>query len=155
MDCKRIELLLEKFWDCQTTLEEEEELRRFFNQEAPLPESLREYRTLFVYQEKERNIRLSENFEKKILGKIQDKGLFQKRWMKWAQVAAMALLLLGSFHLWREQGKVEAECALTPEEALAEVRQALDFVSLKLNRSQQLVEQNLEEIEVINRYIKK
>ncbi len=155
MDCKRIELLLEKFWACKTTLEEEEELRRFFDHGGSLPGDLGEYRTLFVYQEKEREIRLGKDFEKKILSEIQDKRPLGKRWIRWTQVAALVLLFLGGFHFWREQGKARAECALTPEEALAEVRQALDFVSLKLNRSQQLIEQNLEEIEVINRYIKK
>ena len=31
MDCKYIEQLLERYWQCETSLEEEAQLRAFFN----------------------------------------------------------------------------------------------------------------------------
>jgi hypothetical protein len=49
MDYKYINQLLERYWECQTTLEEEAILRAFFSQED-IPASLLPYRNLFVYE---------------------------------------------------------------------------------------------------------
>ena len=43
MDYKYIEQLLEKYWNCQTSLEEEHILRTFFAQKD-IPESLKVYK---------------------------------------------------------------------------------------------------------------
>ena len=50
MDYKYIEQLLERYWECQTTLEEEAILRTFFRQED-VPASLLPYRQLFVEED--------------------------------------------------------------------------------------------------------
>ena len=50
MDYKYIEQLLERYWQCETSLEEESELRTFFSQEK-VPAHLLQYRDLFVYQQ--------------------------------------------------------------------------------------------------------
>ncbi len=52
MDYKYINQLLERYWECQTTLEEEAILRAFFSQED-IPASLLPYRNLFLYESKE------------------------------------------------------------------------------------------------------
>ncbi len=49
MDYKYINQLLERYWECQTTLEEEAILRAFFSQDN-IPASLLPYRDLFVYE---------------------------------------------------------------------------------------------------------
>ena len=49
MDCKYIEQLLERYWQCETSLEEEAQLRAFFNG-SDVPEHLLRYKDLFVYQ---------------------------------------------------------------------------------------------------------
>ena len=51
-------------------------------------------------------------------------------------------------------GNPQKDTCQTPEQALAEVRQALNFVSSKMNRGQQLLEENMDEMKWINRYIK-
>ena len=48
MDYKYIEQLIERYWQCQTSLEEEQILRAFFSQEQ-VPENLRRYAPLFAY----------------------------------------------------------------------------------------------------------
>ena len=49
MDFKYIEQLLERYWQCETSLEEEAQLRTFFTEED-VPEHLSRYKDLFVYQ---------------------------------------------------------------------------------------------------------
>ena len=48
MDYKYIEQLLERFWNCQTSIEEEAILRSFFSQDN-IPQSLAKYKPLFAY----------------------------------------------------------------------------------------------------------
>lgn len=50
MDYKYIEQLLERYWNCETSLEEEQILRSFFRQKE-VPAHLLRYKQLFAYQE--------------------------------------------------------------------------------------------------------
>jgi hypothetical protein len=50
MDYKYIEQLLERYWECETSLQEEEILRSFFSQDN-VPGSLLQYKALFTYEQ--------------------------------------------------------------------------------------------------------
>ena len=50
MDYKYINQLLDRYWQGETTLEEEQILRSFFSQLC-VPEELAKYRPLFVYEQ--------------------------------------------------------------------------------------------------------
>lgn len=69
MDYKYIEQLLERYWECQTTLEEEAILRNFFRQED-VPASLLPYRQLFIEEDKMAGEHLSEDFADKMLAMV-------------------------------------------------------------------------------------
>ena len=69
MDYKYIEQLLERYWECQTTLEEEAILRAFFRQED-VPASLLPYRQLFAEEDKMADEHLSEDFNERLLARI-------------------------------------------------------------------------------------
>ena len=68
MDYKYIEQLLERYWECETTLQEEAILRAFFSQpEMPeVPEDIRKYQALFVC-ETQKEEALGEDFDARIL----------------------------------------------------------------------------------------
>ena len=66
MDYKYIEQLLERYWECQTTLEEEAILRTFFRQED-VPASLLPYRQLFIEEDEMAEEHLSKDFQSKML----------------------------------------------------------------------------------------
>ena len=68
MDYKYIEQLLERYWQCETTLQEEAILRTFFSQED-LPAELQQYKALFTY-ESQKEEPLGEDFDMRILEKI-------------------------------------------------------------------------------------
>lgn len=54
MDSNRIEELLQKYWNCETSLDEEKQLREYF-QRADVPEHLKEPASLFRYFEAQKN----------------------------------------------------------------------------------------------------
>ena len=66
MDYKYIEQLLERYWNCETSVEEEQILRIFFQQKE-LPAHLRRYRSLFTYQEEAAEMKLGDDFDKRVL----------------------------------------------------------------------------------------
>ena len=86
MDYDRIIGLLDKYWKCETTLPEEEELRYFYKHCRQMPEELAEYRELFIFQEGERQIGLGNDFDRKILASIYNKR--PAGWRKGLRVAA-------------------------------------------------------------------
>lgn len=70
MDYKYIEQLLERYWQCETSLEEESELRAFFSK-GEIPAHLLQYRDLFVYQQVQRETGLGEDFDARILAQVE------------------------------------------------------------------------------------
>lgn len=101
MDYKYIEQLLERYWRCETSLEEEEILRTFFSQEK-VPEHLLQYKLLFsfVKQEKDDNV-LNDEFDEKVLSIIdEDKPIkakvitFRYRLLPLFKAAALLAIVL-------------------------------------------------------------
>ncbi len=98
MDYKYIEQLLERYWDCETSLEEEQILRSFFRQKE-LPAHLLRYKQLFVYQEVEKEMKLGEDFDAKILAQIEKPVVkarrltLRSRFMPLFKAAAMITVL--------------------------------------------------------------
>lgn len=71
MDYKYINQLLERYWNCETSLEEEKILRAFFSQ-ADIPADLERYRSLFVYQQEEQHTRLGSQFDEQLMAHIDE-----------------------------------------------------------------------------------
>lgn len=72
MDYKYINQLLERYWNAETTLEEEEILRAFFSQ-VDIPAELEHYRPLFVYEQTQlKTDVLYEDFDERMLAMIEE-----------------------------------------------------------------------------------
>jgi hypothetical protein len=71
MDSKKINELLNKYWNCETSLEEEQQLREYFNG-SEFPEQLNDTAALFRYfeQNKKKTISNEASFESDVLGKV-------------------------------------------------------------------------------------
>jgi hypothetical protein len=69
MDYKYIEQLLERYFQCESTLKEEEILRSFFSQED-VPVWLMKYQTLFTYEAEKEQL-LGDDFDERILEMIE------------------------------------------------------------------------------------
>ena len=73
MNYQYIEQLLERYWDCQTTLEEEQILRSFFKQED-VPVHLMQYAPFFALEAVEKSEKLGEDFDKRILAMTEEEN---------------------------------------------------------------------------------
>lgn len=70
MDYKYIEQLLDRYWEAETTVEEEQILRSFFRQ-SDIPEGLLRYKDLFAYEQAAGEEALGEDFDRKVLSRIE------------------------------------------------------------------------------------
>ena len=71
MDYKYINQLLERYWCCETSVEEESILRAFFSQEA-IPAELMRYKALFTYAEQDAELTvLGDDFDEKLMASIE------------------------------------------------------------------------------------
>ena len=71
MDYKYIEQLMERYFNCETSLQEEQILRSFFQQEE-IPAELLPYRDLFRYEEEEAmEEKLGDDFDARILSIVE------------------------------------------------------------------------------------
>ena len=98
MDYKYIEQLLERYWNCETSVEEEQILRTFFRQKE-VPAHLLRYKPLFAYQEVARHISLAKDFDERVLAKVEHPVVkarhiaLHTRFMPLFKAAAMMTLL--------------------------------------------------------------
>lgn len=151
MDYKYIEQLLERYWQCETSLEEESQLRAFFSKEE-VPAHLLPYKDLFVYQLVQRETGLGEDFDARILAQIERPVVKAKR-LTWAgrfmpllkAAAVVALMLsLGNVaqHTFFANETLDynydayTDTYDDPEVAYKQVSSALMILSEGINKSQ-------------------
>lgn len=151
MDYKGIEQLLERYWQCETSLKEELQLRSFFVSEE-VPAHLIRYKDLFVYQQVQQEIVLDEEFDARILAQVEAPVVKAKRltligrFIPLFKAAAMVAFMLSLGNV--AQHTFFAEEALDynydaytdtyddPEVAYKQVSSALMMLSEGINKSQ-------------------
>lgn len=121
---KRIEELLERYFEAQTSLEEEKQLKAYFNQLEVAPH-LQEYQPLFVQMFKAGQ----ETYTKALPSTSKPKIYY----LKWVAVAAVAVISFGVFF---QPGTTSIEEAYTPEE-IAAAEMALQLFSNNFNKGTQ------------------
>jgi hypothetical protein len=100
MDYKYIEQLIERYWECQTSLEEEAILRAFFSQDN-IPANLAAYKSLFVYANKQETETLDSDFDKRMEALVSEPQTVKARIIPFRQrlaplfkAAAMVAIIL-------------------------------------------------------------
>lgn len=125
MESDKIEKLLEKYFEADTTASEEADLRAYFSQDE-VAEHLEHYAPMFRYFSKEKE----ERFTKVIL---QPKAVStRKMWYSWASAGAIVLLLIGAyFNTSSASSTLEDEYTI---EEIAAAQEALSLLSINFNK---------------------
>lgn len=131
MESDKIEIILEKYFQGESTIAEEKELKNYFSS-SNVAQHLEQYKPLFGYFSQVKEQRLTQEIP------LQTK----KRKVAWLSIAASAVLLLGIgsyFYLNNTNNTtpVVAKSDLgtydSPEEALVATQKALAMVSHNVN----------------------
>lgn len=162
MDYKQIHELLEKYFEGTTSLEEEAQLKVFF-QQAEVPEDLRVYQPLFEYFTDQKDVQLGQDFDDKVLVQIQQRGKIRKLYSRLAAVAASLILLTSIWWVYTPTEPVAvSEQAIdwskyepkTVEEAYEITKAALTKVSVELNEGTNTAVKEVYKIQKIGKYLR-
>ena len=146
MNQQNIKILLEKYFEGETNLQEEAQLARYFQQEN-IAEDLVQYKPLFQFYDQQKNITLSEEFGQKIQQEITPITIAEKRprivhmYRVMARVAAVVALSFLTYQAYeyyalpeqKNPNYIVLDEAADAEEAYEQIKAALMLVSSKMN----------------------
>ena len=157
-----IQSILDKYFEGESTLEDEAELQRYFAK-AEIHESLKQYQPLFEYIESEKQITVSDNFTDGVLENIKPverKPIVRRMYQNYMRAAAMIALVVGV--LWMvdfgapepspptasiDWSKYEPK---DPEEAYEKTMAALALVSNRMKEGEEQTLKGFKKIKSAN-----
>ncbi len=123
MELHKIELLLEKYFQGETTIAEENDLRTYFSS-SDVAQHLEQYRPIFNYF----TFAKTEEFTQSIPLKS------KKHYAGWISIAASAVILLGVALVWNRNQPEDLGTYDNPEVAFRETQKALSLLSGNVNK---------------------
>ncbi len=169
MTVKQIENLVEKYFQAETTREEERLLRQWFSKQTQLPPQLAAYRPWFAMLEAESKRTTSEDFAERLQQKLQAGSRTGRLVPMWAsrlgRVAAVAALLVVAYfavQTWQAQLAPRSPSALVltegeiddPELAYQQTMAALEFLTHRMEASRRRAAESIQHVAVIERVLK-
>ena len=131
MELDRIENLIEKYFEGETTIAEEKELQTYFSSED-VAQHLDQYKAMFGYFASAKE----QKFEQKI------PFLAIKRNLAWLSIAASIVVLLGMFTFYNYNMNQNQDLGTfdDPQKAFEETQKALNLLSKNVNVGVQSME---------------
>jgi hypothetical protein len=125
MELDKIEILLEKYFEGETTIAEENELKNYFSS-SDVAQHLEHYRGMFGY--------FSAAKEQKFEQELPLKTTTQKK-VAWLSIAASVVVLLGLFTFYNQNMSQNQDLGTydDPEKAFQETQKALNLLSKNVN----------------------
>jgi hypothetical protein len=148
MKSKHLDELITKYWDGETSIDEERQIRKHLH-EMTDPE-YDEIRTLFEFFSNEREV----IYEKPLV--IKKVKVIKVNFIKIIAVAASIILLIGAGYLFFEQyNTVQTKTTATteindPEEALRITKEALALLSENFEKGEETLTGTIENIEKLD-----
>lgn len=141
MDYNKIKDLLEKYWEGETSLQDEQLLKRYFNGDK-VASDLEEYRSLFVYFKQEKDKGSTQSFEHI---STERKTIVRALWVNRLSIAASVVLIIFAGFLCynnimrttpslAEQTISSKDTYKDPKAAYKEAKAALMLISKGLNK---------------------
>ena len=142
MDFEKIKGLLQKYWDCQTTLEEEKELRDYFRHHNP--EALKETAPLFQYFNEQSGKNLTDTaFDTKVIKHLRrPAGQARSIFYNAMRIAAGIIVVVMAVWLVRMEVREMTPAEVTdtyddPKMAFEETKKALMMISRSFSTAEE------------------
>lgn len=169
MTVQQIETLVEKYFQAETTLEEERQLREWFSRQRELPPHLEACRPWFLMLEEERQRTTSADFAERLQRKIEATPaparvvpLWTRRLMQVAAVGLMLLMAVFVARMWQAAPTHHNQSAIVlaegeiddPELAYQQTMAALEFLTSRMEAGRRKAAEEIRHVEIIERVIK-
>lgn len=149
MDYNQLETLIKKYWDCETSLEEEERLREWFRTHE-VPERFKETAKLFSYFDEQKQKATDKQFDAKLMKNVQAKaaGKTVSLWQTSLRIAAGIAVVAAAIFFVRQEihDKPDMAAIEDPQRALEETKKALMMIS----KGFKAAEEDAKKINVLN-----
>lgn len=154
MDLKKVEVLLERYWNCASTTEEERELREFFSLEH-IPDKYKHVAALFRYYSDRGKPGIPDpQFEPSLIERLKHQKSpkvrkMERAFQNYMKVAAALLLivvtsLIFRMEVWKSGNAPDLllvqDTYKSPEQAFAETKKALLLIASKMKEGKQQVD---------------
>jgi hypothetical protein len=142
MDSEKIHELLNRYWNCETSLEEEKQLQDYFRDQS-VPESLRDTANLFRYFDEQKQKKLADvSFDKEVIRKLSPKGKSTSLLFNSMRIAAGIVVLLVAVWLVRMEVRKTSPVEMVdtyndPRMAFEETKKALMMISKSFSTAEQ------------------
>jgi len=142
---REIGQLLEKYWNCETSLEDEQLLRNYFNG-PDVAEQMKDAAELFRFFEAERKRSLEEEFDSSVMRVVKKterkaKVVSMVRWVQVARIAAGVLVMVAATYFVRNEliksNPAEIDTFSDPKQALEETKKALMMISKSFGKAKE------------------
>lgn len=164
MEFNNITQILDKYWEGETSLQEEETLKQYFQNGKVAPEHL-QFQPLFQFFKEEQDVMISDDFEVRLLQQIENEPQTKVRNLNWMRsirtIAAVGIILLGSIFIFNQINKTTpvdpvadrfSEYEITDEkEAYEATKAALLLLSGKMKKGTSKASKGLTEIKSVKR----
>ncbi|MCK7555132.1 hypothetical protein MKQ70_08975 [Chitinophaga sedimenti] len=152
MDYNKTRALLAKYWACETTEEEEAQLRQFFATHTDaLPEDLREAAPMFQYFHAAANMELDmpeldESLFTEQVIETKTAKIIRPFWQDWMKVAAVITMAFGlgysisQFETKKETVALRTDTYDDPQKAFEETQRALKLIAKNMNKGTRQME---------------
>jgi hypothetical protein len=144
MDSNKIDALLNKYWNADTSLEEEQQLRDYFKQ-SDIPEHLKEAASLFRYFELQKKKSLNDvAFDARIAAKTSPpkRGIMRNLAYNAMKIAAGLIVVVMAVWFIRKEVRDDSVAEVVdtyddPKLALEETKKALLMISKSFGRAKE------------------
>ncbi len=158
--------LIEKYFEGETTLQEEAQLRDYFSSGQEVAEDLREFQPLFQHLASQREQVLSDDFDEALFQKmgVSEPKIVQMRiWPKQLlRIAAVGAVLIVAMIFLQKTNTTQAQQAsidwskyeIKDEKvAYEETVKALKLLSSKLNKGKEKATKEMKQMEKVGKYL--
>lgn len=148
MNIEAIKILIDKYFEGETSLQEEAQLAEYFNGEDVVAE-LKKYQPLFQFFKAEKSILLNEKANEKVLAiekRVKTLNILRGSGMFWRAAAAAFILGISGYFITKQFENPNRKCVADncrvkvydetddPQKAFEEVQAALKLVSKKMKK---------------------
>lgn len=137
MNIKEVEILIEKYFEGLTNIEEERLLKDFFTS-GDFPDEMKPVASMFGYFDVEKEVKLSRGFADKFIREIESKQVIpfyqnRKFWYYFSGVAAGVILLISIF-IENQSSPIKSNyTSQEAQQAYFQTKKTLAYISEKLN----------------------
>jgi len=160
MDYNNIKQLIARYWEGDTCIEEDQEIKRFFFEHTDLPEELEKWRAWFSNLSNVSNAGLDADFDARIIDRIEaeakkGKTVFFPRFKVIAAACiALTMVSIAGWKVISHQSEKQERLAMVQAKAdYEQIKNMLYFTSSKMNETEKAIQENFSKIDRMNEII--